>query len=47
MNFDQLVQQILGESKALALPPRVQKIVPEIVDWIKSFCIDNTINYEI
>lgn len=47
MNFNQLVQQILGESKALALPPRVQKIVPEIVEWIKSFCIDNLLQKDI
>ena len=47
MTFDQLVQQILRESKALALPPKVQKIVPEIVDWIKSFCIDSLLQKDI
>lgn len=41
MNFNQLVERVLAESKALALPPRVEKIVPEIIDWIKSLCIDS------
>ena len=41
MNFNQLVERVLAESKALALPPRVEKIIPEIIDWIKSLCVDS------
>ena len=41
MNFNQLVERVLAESKALALPPRVEKIVPNIIDWIKSLCVDS------
>lgn len=39
--FDKLFNKILQESKTNALPPEILKIIPEIVDWVKGFCIDS------